>query len=88
MAGKLQPVKTWGFQDVNSLVELGVPISRIAKQFGKSRQAVYDLLEKGGAVPPQNTPRIVNNPATAQGDEALTAQVYPVATKSHLGGGK
>jgi|688.fasta_scaffold1043137_3 hypothetical protein len=71
MAGKLQPVKTWGFQDVNSLVELGVPISRIAKQFGKSRQAVYDLLEKGGAVPPQNTPRIVN-PTTAQGYEATS----------------
>jgi transposase-like protein len=82
MAKKMQPANTWGFQDVSVLVEMGVPISRIAKQFGKSRQAVYDLLEKGRGVSTTDSPQNVN-PATAQGYE-VTPEAY--RTTAHQGG--
>lgn len=68
-------------------------ISELAEEAGCSRQTLYNrarqfLIDTKGGDSAKSTPDIVNNPATAQRDEALTAQVYPVATKSHLGGGK
>jgi hypothetical protein len=65
-------------------------IADLAREAGVSRKTLYKYASKliDGGDSAKSTPGFVNNPATAQRDEASTAQVYPVATKSHLGGGK
>jgi transposase len=43
---ELANIWDWDAESVKDLRDLGVTITAIAKRFGKSRQAVYDLLKK------------------------------------------
>ena len=66
-------------------------ISELAEEAGCSRQTLYNrarqfLIDTKGGDSAKSTPGFVNNPATAQRDEALTAQVYPQSTTTHQGG--
>jgi lysozyme family protein len=71
----------------------GVTFNRIASESSVSIPTVrwrlvqfgFSLKGEKGEEPASSTPH-VNNPATAQGYEALTATGYPQSTTTHQGG--
>jgi len=42
--------------DVRRQLDLGIPLARIARSFGVSRQAIYDAMKKEGATPTGDAP--------------------------------
>lgn len=57
----------WGLEAVKQRLALGIKQKKIAEEFGKSRRAVYDLLQKEKAGEPQTHPTGFSNPTETQG---------------------
>lgn len=77
MTEQIELSNVWGLDAVKQRLGLGVTVTRIAKEFGKSRRAVYDLLQKEKAGEPQTRPTGIDNPTETQGANSNGTAVSP-----------